>query len=629
VQQEFEKRLNAFNLTVVFLIIALIGRLAYVQLIQGSYYAVRAANNSSRELIIDAPRGDILTSDGLLLVTSRPAYVVSLMVPSDLQQIDHVIPALADLLADYGVTEESIRQQISETTRGHYRPIRLAVDVDEDTVLAIDERRMDLPGVLVERQAVRHYPQGELAAYLIGGLGKITPNNSAAYRQAGYRLDATVGIFGLENAYELVDAAISLRGIDGYRQVEVDSLNRLIADVGEVPAVAGNKMTLTIDADLQRTAEQAIAEIVERLNDNNSRYPQKPDRAAAVVLNVKTGEILAWASYPSFNPGSWATSDYLWTSNIPLNAYPVGSTFKPITLLAGMMGGVLEPDETFYCTGSYRVGNTRKNCWSSSGHGHLTLEEGIKVSCNVVFYTIAQRLVSEYGRAGAMDRIGEAAELLQLDEALDLDFVPGYLSAPGNIPTSENFQRIYGTIPYPGEVWDASIGQGIVEFTPLQMAMYASLLANGGQRYQPYVVKQIESPEGEITFRASPQLLDVVDLDPVALEVIRNGMHEVTLPQSRPGGPGNGSAWYQFTTDPVLRNGEKVEVALKTGTAEIGDRRTPHSWAISFAPFEDPEVALATFVAHGRSGAAGAVPVAHAILKAYFAGEQAAAVPSR
>ncbi len=616
-RKQFEQRMNRFGLTVFFLALILVVRLGYMQLLRGDYYSLRAQQNSTRYLVVDAARGDIVTSDGALLVTSRPAYVVSWLVPNSEVDRQRVTELLVDMLQEYGVTAERIETLVKENVWRRYQPIRLAVDVSEETVLAIDERRMELPGVMVERQAVRDYPYGDMASYLIGGLGAITQGKVAEYRDAGYRLDATVGIFGLENAFELVDPAISLRGIDGNRQVEVDHANRLIADLGETPSVKGNQMTLTIDAGLQAAAEQALADTIERLHDRDSRYPQKPTRGAAVVLDVNTGAVLAWASYPTFEPGNWAAADYLWTSNVPLYAYPVGSTFKPITLMAGLESGVVDPDETFYCTGSYSVGATRKNCWLSSGHGHLNLTEGLKVSCNVVFYNIAQRLVNEFGRDGGMDQLGAIAQKFQLGEDLPIDFAPGYLRASGIIPTSENFRSIYRYTPYPGEVWSTAIGQGIVEFTPLQMASYVSMVANGGYRYQPYVVQRITSPEGEVTFEAEANLLNYLSLESEALEIVRNGMHEVMLPANRPGGPGYGSAYYRFTVDPILRDGQKVEVAGKTGTAEVAGV-TPHSWFISYGPFEEPEIAMAVFVEHGRSGAAGAVPVAHEIYQAYF-----------
>ncbi|HHW99048.1 MAG TPA: hypothetical protein GX738_05385, partial [Firmicutes bacterium] len=332
----FEKRINYMHLVAFFLALLLIGRLFYVQLVKGDYYLARAELNSSRQVVIDAPRGDILTSDGVTIVSSRPAYVVSYLVPAAQEQREQVIPILAEVLAEYGVTEETIYQAIERNRGFSYRPIRLAVDVAEETVLQIDEKRMELPGVIVERQAVRDYRYGNMASYLIGGLGAITENKEKEYLAAGYRRDATVGIFGLENAFENVEPELSLRGQDGYRLVEVDSWGRLIAAVGETPPVAGNSMVLTIDYELQAVAEQALADIVERLNDKDARYKQKPSKGAAVVLNVKTGAILAWASYPNFDPGRWAKTPELWTGNIPLNAYPVGSTIKPLVSLLAL-----------------------------------------------------------------------------------------------------------------------------------------------------------------------------------------------------------------------------------------------------------------------------------------------------
>ena len=208
--------------------------------------------------------------------------------------------------------------------------------------------------------------------------------------------------------------------------------------------------------------------------------------------------------------------------------------------------------------------------------------------------------------------------LLGFAGEVSLPFATGYLRAPGIIPSSETFRRIYNYTPYPGEVWDVAIGQGILEFTPLQMAQYIALLANGGRQYQPYLVKEIRSPEGEITFRGAPTVLKETEFDPLILDPVRNGLHEVTLP-ARVAGGGYGSAYYLFTTDPVLREGSKVEVAAKTGSAEVGTGISPHSWFIGYAPFEEPEIAMAVFIEHGRWGATGAVPVAHSILKEYFA----------
>lgn len=625
-QELFEKRINILSLSVFFLAITLLARLFYVQIVKGDYYLARAETNSSRRIVIDAPRGDIEMADGTVLVASRPAYVVSYLVPHATEQQEQTIPILAEILQAYSVDEESIRKSISENRWRSYHPIRLAVDVSDETVFQIDERRMDLPGVVVERQVLRDYRYGNMASYLIGGLGAITPDKLDDYLAAGYRGDASVGIFGLENAFENIDPELSLRGQEGYRLVEVDTHGRLVEEVGETPAVAGNKMVLSIQPDVQIAATQALADIVERLNDNNTRYKQKPDRAAAVVLNVKTGEVLAWATYPEFDPANWAAAPQLWTNNIPLNAYAVGSTFKPLMSLLAIMDGVATPTEKFYCPGYFRVGNTIKRCANRSGHGHLNLEEGIKVSCNVVYYDIAQRLVKKHGRAGAMDKIGEMVNLLQFGTETSVDFAPGYLRSPGIIPSSETFKRIYNYTPYPGEVWDVAIGQGIVEFTPLQMASYAAMIANGGNHYKPQVVQQIIDPQGKVNFQFEPELLTKVDLDEAALELVRNGMHEVTLP-ARPGGVGNGTAYYLFTSDPVMRDGQKIEVAAKTGSAEIAPGISPHSWFVGYAPFEEPEIAVAAFIAHGRWGATSGVPVAHAVIKAYFEGLPETATP--
>lgn len=626
-RQELEKRMNYLTVAIFVFALILFSRLAYVQIIRGGYFARRAEINSFKKVFVNAPRGPIYTADGVLLVTNKPSYVVS-MYDVNAEQREKVIPQLVELLAPYDLTEEKIRALIKQNI-WKYLPVRLAQNVSEEIVFTIDERKMELPGVIIEVQPTRDYPYGRLGSYLIGGVGPITAENVEKYRGAGYRLDTTVGRFGLEYAYELIDPLLSLRGEDGYRAVEVDSFGRLRSEGETVPATPGNQMTLTIDFDVQQAAENALNEVVAKLNDGSTKYREKPNRAAAVVLNVKTGAIVAWASYPDFPPEEWNKSDYqyLWASNIPLQPYPVGSTFKPMTLIAGLLNGVVDPNEKFYCPGHYQVGATKKYCNKLDGHGELTLEEGIKVSCNVVFYQIAQRLVNEYGRGEALDKLGEIAKLFQFDRDIVLDFAPGYSSVPAILPTLEQFEKYYSQTPYPGEVWDAAIGQGIVKFSPLQMALYTSMIANGGNYYQPYVVQNIKKPDGKLTFDAQPTLLEQTRLDEAALRLVRDGMHEVTLPQNRPGGPGNGSAWYLFSTQPIMRNGKKVEVAGKTGTAEVGkhkdgSRITPHSWFISYAPFDDPEIAVAVFVAHGRSGSQGGVPIAHAIYKAYFEGDK-------
>ncbi len=631
-RQELEKRMNYLTVAIIVFILLLLSRLAYVQIIRGGHFARRAEINSFKKIFVDAPRGPIDTRDGVLLVTNKPSYVVSMYDVNE-EQREKVIPQLVELLAPYELTEEKIRALIEQNFR-KYVPVRLAQNVSEETVFAIDERKMELPGVMVEVQPIRDYPYGSLASYLIGSVGSITAENVDMYREAGYRLDATVGRFGLEYAYELANPLQSLRGEDGYRAVEVDSFGRLRSEGETVPAIPGNNLTLTIDFDVQQAAETAIKDVVNKLNDGSSRFPEKPNRAAAVVLDVKTGAVVAWASYPDFPPDQWTKSEYqyLWASNIPLQPYPVGSTFKPMTLMSGLLNGVVNPDEKFYCSGVYQVGATKKYCNKLDGHGDLDLEESIKVSCNVVYYQIAQRLVNEYGRGAAMDKLGEITKLFKFDHKLELDFAPGYSSVPAILPTLEQFRRYYDYTPYPGEVWSAAIGQGIVKFSPLQMAQYTAMIANGGFYYQPYVVQHIKDPSGKITFEAQPKLLDQSQLDESALQLVRDGMHEVMLPLQRPGGPGNGSAWYLFTTQPITRNGQIIEAAGKTGTAEIGrhangTRITPHSWFVSYAPFEEPEIAVAVFVAHGRSGSQGGVPIAHAIYKAYFEGDTDTGTP--
>lgn len=589
------KRTRVFVALVFFLFITLFSRMAYLQIFQYEYYWHRAEKNRLRILPITAPRGEIFDRYGNQLVTNRPGFTVSLV---DLGKgySPETISRLALLLE---MKEEEIWEKIRSQYYRRYLPIRLKTDVDQETVAKIAERRLELPGVVIEVQPIRNYVFGNFASHILGYLGEGTVPDwiREHWEQAGYRYfpGDLVGQAGLELVWEPY-----LRGVDGGLQVEVNSTGQAIREFERVEPVPGHDLFLTLDAPLQRDVEKALEEAVQLLMEEDNSFAGE---AAAVVLDPQSGRILALASYPSYNPNTFRL-DYPELSKDrrgPLinkvieEHYQVGSVFKMVTATAALEEGVVTRGERVYCPGTITRFGATKSCFRGTVHGPINIVDAIKKSCNIFFYEMGLRV--------GIDNLAHYAREFGFGSPVGLKDVFG--EKGGIVASREYKEQVYGEPWYPAETMDAAIGQSFQSITPLQLANYVAMIANGGIHYRPYLVEKVVDSEGNVVYMAEPEVVRYMDVDEKNWEIIREGMVGATLP---------GGTAARLADLPV-------RVAGKTGTAQVagsGRDIPPHSFFVAYAPAKDPEIALAVFVKHGGTGGATAVPVARKILESYF-----------
>lgn len=617
-----ERRLTLYFAVVGASLLLLLGRVGYLQLVRGEHFEALARGNRIRLVSLTAPRGEIVDRNGRLLATTRPAFTASLMFMGH-QYDDETLAKLEEILS---LEPGRVRTLIQRQRGQWFRPIRLKNDLTPVEHSRLEEHRHELPGLVIEVVPLREYPYGSLAAHVLGRVGTL---NSEAQRLAldtqrsdfgpvlsaagldlpGYQIDDLIGLIGLERQYDAV-----LRGTDGTREVEVNARGTPTRVEREVEAQPGLRLHLSLDAGLQQVLERTMLEVAERLR--RTRSPEHATSAAAVVLDVKTGGVLAMASMPTFDP-NWSASgriDPRFLSQMEefnraiQGLYIPGSTYKMMTAIAALEEGVLDPDEYVHCGGAFRIGGDSISCWvGAPGHGRVNLTRALAVSCNVYFLEMGARLRalarSENPDSGLVDKLSQYAADFGLDgpTGIDLPF-----ERAGRSP------RTAGRRWLAGEDIQCAMGQSRHEYSPLQLAVFAATIANGGTRMQPYLVEAI-SQDDRVIWRAQPEATPAArPLSARTLELIGQGM----LAGSGPGG----TAYWSFRDLPV-------EVAGKTGTAQTSVRPNDGLF-LGYAPYDDPQIAWAIVFRHGESGALSGAPVARELVRHYFGLVSPAVVPA-
>ncbi|MBE3575424.1 MAG: penicillin-binding protein 2 [Firmicutes bacterium] len=584
-------------------------RLWYLQIVRGEEYQRRSVSNSVRLLSVPAPRGLFLDRHGRPLVNNRLAYSVSVlpkeldaMSPSQRRQVLELLGRLLNIPGPR--VEERVAQA---RQRQPYAPVVLASDLDARTLIQVEERRMDLPGVLIEEIPLRNYPYGPLAAHAFGYLGQMSQSDWERLKGRGYAPSDSIGQTGLERDYEQY-----LRGRDGGQQVEVDNLSRPVKVLGKVAPVPGANLILTLDGRVQQAAEQALDEQLKALRETGCPHAYA---GAVVALDPNTGAILAMASRPAYDPNKFVrgVSAAYWNAlsanpyhpfqnRVTQGTYAPGSTFKVVTLAAALEYGKTKPDELFFDGGRDPV-YPQKTCWiypqTGHGHGQQNLVQALQNSCNVVFY--------ELGRRVTIDPLAEVARRLGLGQPTGLKLYPG--ESAGIIPDRAWKKSYYAKsapdqqIWYPIETLDVSIGQGAVAVTPLQLANMYAAIANGGVLYTPYLVQAVQSPDGRILESFQPQVRRRFQWPKEVQTLLREGLRAVVT---------EGTAALPFRDFPI-------PVAGKTGTAEITSGGTEVNAVFAgFAPVDHPQIAVAVVIERGGHGGSSAAPVAKKVLEAFF-----------
>lgn len=537
-----------FSVVVVAVLAVLLGRLFFLQVVQGYNYQVASEENRTRLATSPALRGTIYDRTGTVLAKDLATYSVKLTP-------EHFDPAKLSLLAQItGMPADEIQAKLEENNLPAWEPLTLRAGLGEEVVQKVEEQHLDLPGISVVIEPQRSYPYDNLFAHLIGYTRSISADELNRLESAGYTGADTIGKTGLEKAYE-----DWLKGEKGKQILEVNAIGQPVRVLNEIEQIPGDDMTLSIDLKLQQQARQILVD-----NQMNG---------SIICMNPQTGAILAMVSTPDFNPNDFVKGisqkeyETLTASNALIakatqDRFPPGSTFKVVTTAAALEEGVIDPETyTVFCPGYIDVGGHRFYCWQTSGHGTQNLVDAIANSCNVFFYTLSLEIGPE--------RLAKWATILGLDEYTGVDLPD---EAKGVIPTPawkwEQLEEPW----YPGDTMNMGIGQGDVAVTPLALATTYAAIANGGKLLMPYLVQEIRSPDGTILKNAQTTVRAEIPFSQRTLDTLRQGMVEAAT---------------LGTTQQVKPPG--VSVAAKTGTALITSDKQD-IWICAYAPVEDPQI---------------------------------------
>lgn len=586
------KGLDILWLAIVFLIGALALRVAYLNVVKGSYYADISKGNRIRSIVIKAPRGKILDKFGQVLAGNVPS-IDAVIIPSDLPDQADARKKISDSVAGIlGLDEGNVEAEIESQNRKSLDPVLLKENITQDQALILSGKAKDLAGISIENTAIRNYEDSSIFSSIIGYDGKIT--REELNKNPDYSMTDYIGKTELEKQYEH-----DLRGIHGAKQVEVDSMGNIKKNLGVIDPQAGSDLVLNIDAGLQKKLYDSLSGILEQT---------KTKSAAAVAIDPRTGGVLAMVSFPSFDNNLFAqgisNEDYqsiIGDKNLPLfnravsGEYPPGSTLKPAVASAALSEGVITPETIISgLGGSINIGNFHFGDWKA--HAPSSVRTAIAQSNDIFFYTVGGGYGNIQGLG--MSRMKKYENLFGFGGPTGID-LPG--EANGFIPDEQWKQNTLNEKWYIGDSYHCAIGQGFVTVTPLQLANYTAAIANGGTLYSPRIVSQIKKNDGQVDYVQSPVIRKNF-LNPDVMQVVREGMRQVVT---------DGTA-QPLKTLPVA-------VAGKTGTAQFGEGgKQMHGWFISFAPYDNPTIAMAVLVEGGGEGFSSAEPVTKDVYDYYF-----------
>ncbi len=560
--------------------ISLIGgigtRLAYLQLVQGDRNRQLADNNRIRLIPRQPERGKILDHRGRILAGSRLSYAVFLWpIANSEAEWTKILPHLAEIL---NVPRQKMQDRLEQAGYGSPELVRLARGLSPAQVTALAEFSQELKGVQVEAEAVRNYPYGDLAAHVLGYTGEMNDEELKARQKDGYRLGDVIGQMGVESAFER-----QLRGEWGGQQVEVDGAGRVLRVLGEKPAKAGNDVQLTLDLDLQRSAERALGN----------------RKGAIVAIDPRNGAVLAMVSRPAFDPNLFSTyiTDAQWQQlqsqqfpfvNRALQGYPPASTFKILTTTAALESGKFSPGTVLSTFPYLEVGGIQFWDWNRAGFGPLTFPGALTWSSDTFFYQVGlgtgeKNLIQWAKRFGFGQKTG--IELAREE-------------SPGLVPDEAWKEAELKEPWYAGDTVNMSIGQGYLQVSPLQVAMMFAVAANGGNRVKPHLLL---SNQDDNHWRTP------LNLKPETVQVLREGLRGVVA-----GGTG------QAVNAPGL-----PALSGKSGTAEDPPRET-HTWFGAYGPSDKPEIIVVAFGENsGGGGGSMEAPLVRQVMETYFKGTQA------
>lgn len=665
-------RYNILTILVYIVGIVLLAQLFNLQIVHGEEYRETSNTKLTRESVLKADRGSIKDSSGTMLASVDAQYSIVLYktkvnnetLNTTILKLLNILSTNSDSYVDnflidvnpyrfkleeeesqkkwkkannidedataeeafnyfknkYDITSDNvedirkilaIRYEISYKGYSSTKSIEIASNISRQSLEQIKERNAEFSGVEVVETPVRVYPQKTTASHILGRIGRIESNELEGNEDI-YNQNDIIGKSGIEYVFEKY-----LKGTDGVKQIDMNVDGTITDEYVSKEAVSGSDVILTIDSKLQAVTEQALADNINKIANHGFSQEDNPaDAGAAVVLNVKTGEVIAMASYPDYDPSAFVNGIDTNTWNYYINGdtkplenkaisamYSPGSTYKMVTALAGLETGTITPKTKINDTGVFRKYNSSWKCWNRYGHGYLNVSQAIEHSCNYFFYDLGDRL--------GIDNLAKYSYYLGLGHKTGIELkgeIDGVL-ASNEIAKQEN--RVWN----PGETISAAIGQSYNTFTPLQMAKYVAMIANRGKNLDVTIVKSIINPDGSEVSRdeyesyvneklgLQQENVEEMSFKEENIEAILEGMRGVTSESG-------GTAYSTFKNF-------NIEVGGKTGSAQTGVQGKTNAWFVGFAPFDDPEIAIVVFVRNGGHGSYTA-EVARDIIAQYF-----------
>jgi penicillin-binding protein 2 len=572
------------------------------QVAQHEKFAEMAEENHLRRLPLPAPRGVLFDRNGKILVENQNSFNIALLR----EQTKNLEQTLHTLAMATGADEAQLRETVSRRKKDpSYRPIVLISNATLEQVIAVRARKWELPGIEARPGPSRRYPANGMAAHLFGYVTEVTEAQLQKTEYQGVESGDFVGQAGVEQAYNKI-----LMGAEGNRAVVVNSLGREIQELEKQDPVEGQRLQLTIDADLQKATDDA--------------FTASGFNGAAVVVDPRSGAVLSFTSRPAYDPNAFAsgidraiwndlnTNELRPLQNRALQGrYSPGSTFKMAVGLAGLEEGVITPSFQVHCAGGATFYGHRFGCWKKGGHGTVDLRRAIEQSCDVYFYTVGNML--------GVDRINKWATLFGLGVKSNID-LPN--EVVGLVPSTEWKKTQKESKWYAGETISVAIGQGQVSVTPVSMAVYAATLANGGTRITPHLLKAIDDGNGWKPALPPPPPA-VLGIDPEKMQAIRDGLWMVV----NQAGTGHNAQLKGY------------DVAGKTGTAQVisnegktaagknsGKDLRDNGWFVFFAPRDHPQIAGVVFLEHGVHGSNAALIARHT-METFFAKSEGRPLP--
>ncbi len=580
------------------LIIGLLVRLGWLQIVEYAHFADLSKENRVRLMALPPNRGLIYDRNGVVLAENMPTHHLEI-IPEQVDDMDATLQGLAEIVT---ISEDNIeRFQTALRSRSPFESISLRTRLNEDEVARLAVNRHRFPGMDITARLSRHYPHGASTVHAVGYVGRISERDLNVIDTSNYRGTSHIGKTGIEKYYEN-----ELHGHVGQQNVEVNAEGRILRAIDRIPPIPGSNLVLNLDIELQKFAEQKLGEF----------------SGAIIVMEAKTGAVLVFDSKPTYNPNLFvhgiSVKDYKALregGEKPLfnralfGQYPPGSTIKPFIGLAGLEARAIGANETVRCIGYYHLPNDEEHKyrdWKKEGHGFMDLSDAIEESCDVYFYELSHRL--------GINRIHDFLRQFSFGEKTGIDLLS---ERTGLLPSREWKRRVHGKIWYPGETLISGIGQGYMLATPLQLATATTALANKGKLIEPRLLKEMRDDDGEITAMSVPSVSRIQLKQPSRWDLMHKAMQRVLRGTW---GTARATGW-----------GLKYEMAGKTGTAQVfsiaqdeeydeetvAKKLRDHALFIAFAPLEDPQIVVAIVAENGEHGSAVA-PIARAIMDKYL-----------